>query len=347
MPPDEGYEIDAASARRIDRAVRTVLRAGEADNPPALDSSDPTETLYARLTATDGIEVIPTAYSWKEVKQKADGTWAAPYNGRTGAYNNQPARPFIENLGPTSYRTARKYHADGSTGAVVLLRRSWCRQESGKYKLEWQIIAPTEPIVRFCKVKNDNDYSAGGGLSHIDVNPCLDSTGADVDTDTTFDLFIPIPSNSRCPNAAQGSILGYLMDENGQAVCVTDCMDDAIGTVKIWGSGDPPRGWKVYSDGDGLPDWRGRFIVGADPDSSDYPDGATGGRQTIRVGDHQKNIGTLHYTSGADTTDVVVDITDAAGGGATAVRHRDDSNDSQDIDIRPPFIALTLIHRYK
>jgi len=84
------------------------------------------------------------------------------------------------------------------------------------------------------------------------------------------------------PNVRIGDVIAYMMDANGDRVCVSDYMDDPIGTVKIWTDiANVPAGWQVCDGTNGTPDMRGRFVVGQKDGDDDFvmPGGTGGGKQ--------------------------------------------------------------------
>ncbi|HVU87354.1 MAG TPA: hypothetical protein VHD36_08530 [Pirellulales bacterium] len=85
-----------------------------------------------------------------------------------------------------------------------------------------------------------------------------------------FHVFLPSPSTATDPNVEAGVIIGYTVDEDGNAVCVTGYLDDARGMLKTWSgaAADIPHGWQLCDGSNGTPDLRGRFILGAQPGGS-------------------------------------------------------------------------------
>jgi hypothetical protein len=52
------------------------------------------------------------------------------------------------------------------------------------------------------------------------------------------------------------------------------------GIIVIWNGSQPPNGWVLCNGSDGTPDLTGKFILGHNPNNSNYPLGKTGGAET-------------------------------------------------------------------
>lgn len=73
-------------------------------------------------------------------------------------------------------------------------------------------------------------------------------------TDATSDLGnirVYLPRTAyRDPNVRSGEIIGYLLDDNDEATCITDYLDDMLTVVKGWMDPDNiPPGWELVYEG--------------------------------------------------------------------------------------------------
>ncbi|WP_291986641.1 hypothetical protein [Candidatus Accumulibacter sp. ACC007] len=139
-----------------------------------------------------------------------------------------------------------------------------------------------------------------------------------------------------------------------------------VGAIMMW-SGAPqnlPDGWKLCNGDNGTPDLRGRFVVGYDPNASDYKEpNSEGSRKsnqtTVTILRHRHLLGRpidvigthSHTGAGLGVT------TDRAKSRGKALENYDDyagrgfgmtewSGDDQILDIRPPYYVLAYI-QYK
>lgn len=113
---------------------------------------------------------------------------------------------------------------------------------------------------------------------YVDCVPCTDSNGSNV---FSFSFRVCIPRGGRrCdPNVYAENLIPYQLGlgSAGQVRAIAlGCLDDAVGTVKIWPTGeDPPQGWEEYTDLDGY------FPVGWSEEDEDFGTlGDTGGTET-------------------------------------------------------------------
>lgn len=130
------------------------------------------------------------------------------------------------------------------------------------------------------------DWADGAGnASYVNVHPCDDKDGTSPDATTTVKVWLP-RAGKRDPNVRADDVVAYLPDPaaagSGNGVCVSDYLDDALGTVKAWNgaAADIPPGWRLCDGGGTSPDLTGRFVVGYSG-AGDYASvGQTGGSAT-------------------------------------------------------------------
>jgi hypothetical protein len=120
-----------------------------------------------------------------------------------------------------------------------------------------------------------NWTNVSGNGSFVACETVADRDGAPLANPRSVTVYLPRHGFGD-PNVRTNDVIGYQVDDQGEAICVTDYMDDKIGTIKMW-SGDPQqvgRGWRIYATA------TGRFPVGVVTDDPDIPavaPGATGG----------------------------------------------------------------------
>lgn len=168
------------------------------------------------------------------------------------------------------------------------------------------------------------------------------------------------------PNVNEEAILGFAYASSGEAVCVTDYMDDAIGTVKQWLiDGTPPAGWAIMdgtanasgNGGSGI-DARKRFLRAASP--TDLTVGETGGEESAENPDYDHNhhmgcfVGfTADGLAASGTPEFYAVSGPGAGTGAAIIY--DENGDTLSISgssadlytdrVNPLFLALSFIER--
>lgn len=78
------------------------------------------------------------------------------------------------------------------------------------------------------------------------INPCDDCEGNNTVTTQEFTIQLPLVAG-RDPNVVIGNVIAYRLAGDGTLVCVSDYLDDKIGTVKMWtgGIGTIPPGWAI------------------------------------------------------------------------------------------------------
>jgi hypothetical protein len=217
--------------------------------------------------------------------------------------------------------------------------------------------------------KAQYDWSANSGDPRVEVKAC-DRDGTN-ETGDNFYVYLP-RSTSGDPAVFQDAVIGYTVDVEGTCICVTDYMDDAIGTVKMWkgSSGDVPAGWRICDGSDDALDFQGRFAVGVNSSQSDEDAvGDTGGHRwhgdsenwhlpqdhpnhrhnldTSNAISIQEGTGDAHNVWSADTDNWTSGADAVSGGDAPNWDHLGTYNSNLDTDNRPPFLAVYFIERYK
>ena len=93
-------------------------------------------------------------------------------------------------------------------------------------------------------------HNAVHNSSYVSAKLCTDKDGAG-ETGAAFAVYLPRAGGGD-PNVRSGDVVGYVTDANGKKICVTDCLDDRIGTVKMWNLSASviPGGWRKlqYTD---------------------------------------------------------------------------------------------------
>lgn len=92
--------------------------------------------------------------------------------------------------------------------------------------------------------------TASGNGSYVDVNPCDDLDGTNVDTGTTVRVYLPRSGQNGDPNVREDDVIAYVVTDSDEAVCVSAYMDEPIGAI-AWSRlvADPRigRGWSLYT----------------------------------------------------------------------------------------------------
>jgi len=133
-------------------------------------------------------------------------------------------------------------------------------------------------------------------VPYVDCNPSDDKDGTTVDDTRTVRLYLP-PQGHGHPNVRMDEIVGYRIDANGDAVCVTSYMDDRIGTVKMWAlntSGVPsgvPGGWHICDGAGGTIDMDAKFPVGHDTTLADADFKRVGTGGGAKTHEHTMTVG--------------------------------------------------------
>lgn len=128
---------------------------------------------------------------------------------------------------------------------------------------------------------------------YVVVKQCDDCTGANP-VDPTLEVLLP-PANESDPNVVSGYVIAFAQTTDSSNVCVSDYMDDKIGTAKMWTGVniDVPVGWAVMdgsdnASGSGI-DLKDKFVRGNAAIS-----GGSGGEPnhkhviTVIIPDHQE-----------------------------------------------------------
>jgi len=152
------------------------------------------------------------------------------------------------------------------------------------------------------------------------VNPC-DSAGLSVDTSTAFQVSLLRSGSAAAgdPNVVAGQLIAYLQTQDNKFLCVSDYMDDPIGTVKLWASplGAIRQGWAAMdgtanalaSGGSGI-DMRNYFPRGA---TNAAGIGGAGGSASVTPAAHTIDDHPATATSDTPLTTDVPNLTTAGG----------------------------------
>lgn len=161
----------------------------------------------------------------------------------------------------------------------------WKNPDSGRYEIV-AVIRPSSILWAKATAKWTN---AAGNASTVACNMCTNKTGTLVAGPVPITVYLPRPDGGPKkaidPNVQTGDVIGYVLDDDGDAVCITDVSDDAIGTVKWWNdvAGNIPRGWRELSGA------AGKFIVAVGPGDAYYDPstlGAAGGASSHTHASH-------------------------------------------------------------
>ena len=146
---------------------------------------------------------------------------------------------------------------------VWIIRRPDAKGET--YFGRWELLSfPATSTLRWAKATAKWTNNSGNG-STVTCNECTDRDGTlrldDDDNPIPITIYLPRPDGgpkkATDPNVQTGDVIGYIFDEEGDPICVTDVNDDAIGSVKFWNDvlGNIPRGWRRMTGAEG------RFLV--------------------------------------------------------------------------------------
>lgn len=107
----------------------------------------------------------------------------------------------------------------------------------------------TPDELSYCEAQSD--WEENGGDPRVKVKAC-DKRTAPTSEGDEFWLYLPRVGGLD-PNVHYGDVLGYMLDQNGDAVAVTDYLDDKVGTIKAWNlpTADIPAGWEELTDAGG------------------------------------------------------------------------------------------------
>lgn len=158
---------------------------------------------------------------------------------------------------------------------------AWLNPDSGRYEV---IELPQSANTNIVWAKSLTLWhNATGNGSYVDCHLVTDKDGGTEVLDGDGNpiparVYLPRPNKMRDPNVRGEKTIAAELDANGIYTCVSDYLDDAIGTVKMWigNDTDVAEGWRIYSTAEG------KFPVGvtsSDPDIPATAPGATGGRK--------------------------------------------------------------------
>lgn len=185
---------------------------------------------------------------------------------------------------------------------------------------DYPVPLPDENVVLlWCKAKYDWENTEAPEVPYVETNPCKNKDGEEVDDTRTVRLYLP-PQGHGHPNVRTDEVLGYRVDENGDAICVTSYMDDRIGFAKFWTIGlyeptDIPGGWALCDGTQGTIDMRYRVPAGYDPDTDGYTQNGMTGGYAIHGGDTNDHANHSIDSHSVGTTTVTVTGSTGAGGG--------------------------------
>ena len=88
--------------------------------------------------------------------------------------------------------------------------------------------------------------NASGNGSYVSCKTVTNKAG-DGEAGSAFNVYLP-RTGTQDPNVQVGDVIGYILDANGVAVCVTDYLDAKIGTVGMFNGAwvDSPVGWNKH-----------------------------------------------------------------------------------------------------
>lgn len=207
-----------------------------------------------------------------------------------------------------------------------------------------------------------NWVKVAGNGSYVPCNPCDDKDGSGVDTGTTVNVYLPRCGGPQDPNVVEDAVIPYLVDRNGDAVCVGEYLDGTIDkSVQIW-RGDPgdlaadKPGWQRETNWDDRP-----FLAVYDPDDDEYNCTAdTGGFKWHGQSENNHSNHCLSHTHCLSAPLCGYDIGNPASwilpshsgdsGGADWSdsdynKHDGPYNNGSDTDNRPPYKVVLLIKR--
>lgn len=91
--------------------------------------------------------------------------------------------------------------------------------------------------------------------SYVICQTCLNQHGAESAGARIIKVWLPRQSaiggvRGQDPNVVAGAVIAYALDAQGEAVCVSDYLDDKIGTIKIFDGPDSeiPPGWELVHE---------------------------------------------------------------------------------------------------
>jgi hypothetical protein len=132
-----------------------------------------------------------------------------------------------------------------------------------------QVMAARESALRWAKAIA-NWANASGNNSTVSCQQATDKSGALAldggGSPLPVTIYLP-RSGFGDPNVRAGDVIAYQLDANGAAICVSDYLDDPLGTVKLWRGieTDVRGGWRILASAEG------RFPVGVTTSDEDIP----------------------------------------------------------------------------
>jgi hypothetical protein len=152
---------------------------------------------------------------------------------------------------------------------------AWHNPHSNRYELVTLQRRPDEVRWAVATAKWTNQP---GNDSYVVCHKAIDRAGTPLLEGDPPDfveviVYLPRPRDGFAdPNVRDGDTIGYQIDEDGDAICVTDYLDDPIGTVKMWSGAeeDVRGGWRILAVSEG------RFPVGVTTSDPDIPATAPG-----------------------------------------------------------------------
>lgn len=141
-------------------------------------------------------------------------------------------------------------------GAIEVLKQMFgqCGQEL-EHRGTIKVTEPIQGAVFWAKARSDWVNVARNG-SYVDCYRCTTKDGSGVDVSKPVRVYLPRQSSVATttvqgldPNVRSGAVIGYLLDPNAVAVCVTGHLDDKLGTVKQWAGtiAEIPPGWEILT----------------------------------------------------------------------------------------------------
>lgn len=193
---------------------------------------------------------------------------AKPYGNRTvGAYTVAEVYPaFLPTQGADDYTppsptavdwrvgqnagTASTAHTGGQPTALVDTITELV--DHNGVNVQWMLVdrGGTTTNSHFWGKATANWTDNGASCDHVTVNPCDDCEGANP-TAAVVTVLLP-KSAEQDPNVVSGDIVSYTVTTDATNVCVSDYLDEKIGTVKMWalGSAQIQPGWAVMNGSD-------------------------------------------------------------------------------------------------
>lgn len=138
----------------------------------------------------------------------------------------------------------------GSSGSRFFIFGS---KTSGRNLNLVEAVQTTSASKTFWGLTQSNWVDNGTSCDHVPVKKCDDCEGSNPSGDN-INVLLP-KANDADPNVIATTVIAYAEADDGTYVCVSDYMDDAIGTVKMWTGSylSVPSGWAVCNGQDNSP----------------------------------------------------------------------------------------------